>query len=283
MGHKSWAQIRDFKTTRLMSTAGTGVASILSTEAALLNPAASTFFEGSSFSYQSYRTTLQNEDDSRSELFPKSNRSQGLFMADHSGPVKGGVAYISQDENNFERSRMVLHGAAPMGPNTSVGVTYNYIQDSLPRSRRDRHKLHHQASIGMTQIIDQDTILGVVVQDPTRTTPGEERVIAGFQYSLAERFIIMGDAGGQFTQDISDKYVWSAAVQLNLFSDFFLRGGQFYNNIQKLKGNGWGAGWIGPRFGVEFAQMYSEQFDSGFYIQKDEKIVDTSLSAIIKF
>lgn len=286
MGQNSWAQIREFKTTRLMSTAGTGVASILSTEAAILNPAASTYFEGSSFSYQGYNTSLQNEAevrDTNGDTFPKSNRSQGLFMADHSGPVKGGVAYINQDENNFERSRYVLHGAAPMGNTTSLGVTYNYLQDTYPRTAKDRHKTHHQGSIGITHIVDEKTILGVVIQDFTRTTPGEERLLAGFQYTLAERFTIMGDYGAQYTKNFSEDYLWRAAIQMNIFSDFFLRGGQFFDNIQKLKGTGWGAGWIGPRFGVEFSQLYSEQFDSGFYVYEDEKLVDTALSAIIKF
>jgi hypothetical protein len=65
MGQKSWAQIREFQTTRLNSTAGAGVASVLSTEAALLNPASSTFFSGSNLSYQSYSTSLRHESDTR--------------------------------------------------------------------------------------------------------------------------------------------------------------------------------------------------------------------------
>lgn len=287
MGQSSWAQIREFRTTRLMSTGGTGVASILSTEAAILNPAASAFFEGSGFSYQGYNTSLQKESKDREAAgddFPNNNRSQGVFMADHSGPVKGGVAYITQDENNYERQRMVLHAAAPLeNKSTAIGFNYSYLQDTYPRTADDRHKVHHQASMGISQIVDEDTILGVVIQDFTRTTPGEERLIGGFQYTLADRFTIMADYGAQYTENFSKDYLWRASVQMNIFSDFFLRGGQFYDNIQKFKGTGWGAGWIGPRFGVEFSQLYSEQFDSGFYVYKGEKLVDTALSAIIKF
>jgi hypothetical protein len=285
-GHTAWAQIREFQTTRLMSTGGAGVASILSTEAAVLNPAASAFFDGSSFSYQSYKTVLKKPATQRDTLpdrFPKGNNSQGYFMADHSGPVKGGVAYLQQNENNFQRERMVLHAAAPMSDSSSMGVSYNYLQDIRPPGNKRRHQVHHQASVGITHIIDEDTILGLVIQDPTRTTPGEERLVAGFQYSLADRFMITGDAGAQYTKNFSKKYLWRGAVQLNIFSDFFLRAGQFYDNITKFKGTAWGASWIGPRFGVEFAQRYSEQFDSGSYVYKDERLVDTSLSAIIKF
>jgi hypothetical protein len=281
------SQIREFQTTRLMSSAGAGVASILSTEAAVLNPAASAFFEGSSFSYQGYRTSLDKKSevrDASSDDFPSKNNSQGLFMSDNSGPVKGGAAYISQDENSFERKRAVLHGAANLTPSTSLGVSYNFIEDKYPKSySNNRHQSHHQASFGMIHIIDEDTILGIVILDPTRTTPGEERVIAGFQYNLGDRFKFIGDVGAQYTKDVSDKYLWRGAIQMNIFSDFYVRVGQFYDNITHLKGMGWGASWMGPRFGLEFAQKYSEQFGSGFYVYEDEKLVDTSLSAIIIF
>lgn len=290
VGQTSWADnqkvIRDFQTTRLISTAGAGVASILSTEAAVLNPAASTFFEGSSFSYQSYKTSLDNENalrDNPANKFPSDNSNQGIFLADHSGPVKGGVAYLQQDENNFQRERMVLHGASAMGPNASLGVSYNFVQDVLPKQYKNRRQTHHMATIGTTHIIDEDTILGLVVLDPTRTIPGSERAIGGFQYNIADRFMVIGDFGVQYTEAVSEKYQWSAAVQLNVFSDFFFRAGQFYDNIRQFKGTGWGASWIGPRFGVEFAQKFSEQFGEDSYIYEEEKLVDTSLSAILKF
>lgn len=286
LGQSAYAQVREFQTSRLISTAGAGVASILSTEAAILNPAASAFFNGSSFSYQSYRTALQKKDDvtrnANNDQFPNNNRSQGFFLADHTGTLKGGVAYITQNENHYERERMVLHGAGPIGSATAIGVNYSYIRDFNPPSYKDRHQISHQTSIGITHIIDEDTILGAVVTDFTRTTPGEERAIAGFQYSLADRFMIIGDFGAQYTKDVSKKYLWRGAVQLNIFDDFFLRAGQFYDNIVHQKGTGWGIGWIGPRFGVEFAQKYATQFESG-YVYKDEKLVDTSLSAILKF
>lgn len=285
MGQSSWAQIRDFQTTRLMSTAGAGVASILSTEAAILNPAASAFFSGSSFSYQGYSTSLKDENDLRdaaNDHFPKTNRSQGAFLSDHSGTIKGGMAYLTQDENNYERERIVLHGAAPMGASSAMGVSYNYIQDTLPRSYNTRHEVHHQMSLGMTHFIDEKTVLGVVILDPTRTNSGDERLIGGFQYNVADRFMLIGDFGAQYTKAISEKYLWRAAVQLNVFSDFFLKVGQFYDNVTEFKGTGWGVSWMGPRLGVEFAQKYSDQIGDGSYLYKDESLVDTSLSAIIK-
>lgn len=286
MGQSSWAQIRDFQTTRLNSTAGAGVASILSTEAAILNPAASAFFDGSSMSYQSYSTSLQKESSLRKDEnddFAKHNRSTGYFIADHSGPLKGGVAFTQQDENHYERQRMIIHAAAPMGAKASMGVSYNYIQDKLPRSFSNRHRVNHAFSVGSSYIVDTKTVLGLVVVDPTRTLPGEERAIAGFQYTVADRFILIGDVGAQYSEDVMKKYLWRAAAQINIFSDFFLRGGRFYDNVRETKGTGWGASWIGPRLGIEFAQLITEHFGENGYLYQDEKLVDTSLSLLIKF
>lgn len=285
-GQKSWAQIRDFQTTRLNSTAGTGVASILSTEAAVLNPASSSFFEGSSLSYQSYSTSLRRDSAARKAAgddFAKRNKSQGIFLSDHSGPVKGGIAYFQQRENSFERERFNFHGSVPISPNASMGVRYSYFQDKLPNSYEKHHEVHHQAAIGSTYVLDEDTYLGLLIIDPTRNNAGDERALAGFQYDVADRVIILGDVGVQYTKNVKKKYLWRAAIQLNIFSDFFIRAGRFYDNITEFKGTGWGASWIGPRLGVEFAQKISDKFGETSYIYKNETLVDTSLSAILKF
>ena len=286
MGQSSWAQIREFQTTRLNSTAGAGVASVLSTEAAILNPASSVFFSGSSFSYQRYSTSLRKESDERDvagDDFPSQNKSQGFFMSDHDGPVKGGVAFIKQDENDFQRTQIVSHGASSLGDATALGFTYRYIQDSRPEKFRNRHEISHQLSMGMTHILDEKTIFGLILVDPTRTTKDEERAIAGIQYSFADKLTLITDAGTQYTKDAREKYLWRAAVQLQLFDDFFFRVGKFYDNIRESKGTGWGVGWIGPKLGIEFSQKISEQFGEDSYIYKNETLVDTSLSAIIKF
>jgi hypothetical protein len=280
------AHIREFQTTRLNSTAGAGVASILSTEAAILNPATSTFFEGNSASYQSYTTSLQHKNtlrETNNDSFAKQNRSQGLFLSDSSSGIKGGVAYLTQKENHFERDKVVLHGASALGPKSSLGVTYNFLQDTLPRGHKDRHQTSHQLSMGLLHIVDESTTVGLVITDPTRTTPGEERLLAGFQYQLASRFVIIGDVGAQYTKSFSENYLWRAALQINIFDDFFIRGGRFHENMTESKGTGWGVSWIGPRFGVEFAQKMTEYYGKKSYLYKDEKLVDTALSAIIKF
>jgi hypothetical protein len=283
----SWAQIREFQTTRLNSTAGAGVASVLSTEAAVLNPATAAFFEGSSFSYQRYTTSLRHESDDRvnqNDDFPGGNVSQGYFMADHSGPLKGGLSYLKQQENNYHRKQLVLHGAAPIGAATAFGVSYRYQEDNLAPKHGQRHHVNHQLYLGTVHIIDENTILGLTLIDPTRTTPGEERALFGFQYALASRVTLIADVGAQYSKAFNKQYLWRGAAQISLFDDFFLRAGRFYDNVRLLKGYGWGVGWLGPRLGIEFAQRYSDQFGrENSYVYYQESLVDTALSAIIKF
>lgn len=286
MGHSSWAQIRDFQTARLNSSAGAGVASILCTEAALLNPASCAFFSGSSLSYQSYSTSLRNESEERKNLnddFSSKNRSQGFFVSDNDGPLKGGFAYLSQRENNYERNQIAAHTAAPIGSNAAFGITYKYLTDTLPAEFNNRHRIRHFTALGMTYIIDKDSTIGLVLNDPTLTTSGEERLLAGFQYAVASRLTLMADLGTQFTQDVKEKHLWRASAQLQLFDDFFFRVGQFHDHIRGEKGHGWGASWIGPRLGIEFAQKISDQFRRVGYLYKDEGLIDTSLSVVIKF
>lgn len=259
---------------------------MLSTEAAILNPSSSAFFSGSSMSYHSNSTSLRHEHEDRTlnnDDFPGHNKSQGLFISDHDGPVKGGVAYITQDENDYERTHFITHGAAPIGEKTAMGFAYRYLQDVLPRPNSPRHQTHHQMSAGLTHIMDDSTIVGLMIVDPTRTTPGEERLIAGFQYSFGAKFTLIADVGTQYTKDVKQYYLWRGAIQFNLFDDFFLRAGKFYDNVRESKGTGWGVAWLGPRLGVEFAQKFSDQFGEYGYIYQDEGLVDTSISAVIKF
>jgi hypothetical protein len=286
MGQPCWAQIREFQTTRLNSTAGAGVASILSTEAAILNPASAAFFTDSNFSYHNTKTTLRHKSDEREtsgENFPNNNRSQGYFMTDQSGPVKGGLTYIKQNENSYERTLMALHTASTISEKASAGFSYRYIQDQNKKISSTRHRIRHQMTFGSLFILDTKTSLGLTFIDPTRAVPGAERVIGGIQYAVADKLTLIADFGTQYTKSFSKSYLWRGAVQLTLFNDFFVRAGNFYDNISEFKGTAWGISWIGPRLGLEFSQRFSDQFGQNTYLYKDEGLVDTSISAIIKF
>ena len=280
------AQIRDFQTTRLNSTAGAGVASVLSTEAAILNPASGAFFSGETASYQGYTTALRNKNQQRDTIpdkFSKHNTSTGAFLGDNSGIVKGGVAYIQQNENDYKRERIIFHAAAPIDAKSAMGLTYSYLTDRKPPNTPNRKDFSHQARIGTTHILSEKLSLGFLLIDPARAVDGEERFIGGIQYVLTDKLTLIADGGVRYTKAVKEENLWRAAIQVNVFKDFFVRGGRFYDNVTDFRGWGWGASWIGPRLGLEFAMKTSERFGKNTYIYDKETLVDTSLAAVIKF
>jgi hypothetical protein len=280
------AQIRDFQTTRLNSTAGAGVASVLSTEAAILNPASGAFFSGETASYQGYTTALRNKNQLRDTIpdkFSKHNTSTGAFVGDNSGTVKGGVAYVQQNENDYRRERIIFHAAAPIDAKSAMGLTYGFLSDRKPPQTSNRYDYSHQMRIGTLHVLSENLSLGFVLIDPARAVPGEERFIGGFQYVLTDKLTLIADGGVQYTKAVKEENLWRAAVQVNVFKDFFVRGGRFYDNVTEFRGWAWGASWIGPRLGLEFAMKTSERFGKNTYIYDKETLVDTSLAAVIKF
>ena len=178
---------------------------------------------------------------------------------------------------------MVFHAAAPVGADAAVGLSYNYIQDRLPKTYGDRSRVHHQMRLGSTFIVSDKTVVGLVMVDPTRTNPGDERILLGLQQGITESIMFIADVGSQYSKNVQEKSLWSVALQANVFSDFFLRAGRNYDNITKFRTTGWGISWIGPRLGLEFAQKFSDSFGSNTYIYKKESLVDTSISALVKF
>lgn len=282
MGQPSWAQIRDYQTTRLLSTSGAGVASVLTTEAAILNPSSSAFFSQNTASIQFYQPSLKDDAYQRENSFPK-NRSQGYFVSDNNGPVKGGLAYIKQKENYHERERISMHLASVIGKNSSFGLNYQYIQDTFPKNTSPRRDFSHLLNAGFTYVLSEDLILGLVARDLTRTIEGEEKAIVGFQYELTDKINLIFDYGFLYSKSYNKHFYWAAATQLTIFKDFYFRGGLFEDQITHFKGYSWGASWVGPRLGVEFAQKFSEQTSKGNYIYSGETIVDSSVSFFLNF
>lgn len=279
----SLAQIRDYQTTRLLSTSGTGVASILTTEASILNPASAAFFEENTAAIEHGKTSINNESASRTNKFSKNTVSQGYFVSDHKGPVKGGLSYTKQKENHFERERVSMHAASIVGKNGAFGLNYQYLQDTFPLSQKPRRDFSHVLNAGYSHILTNDLTLGVVARDLGRTLVNEEKMIAGLQYALSEKINLMFDYGFLYSQSFDKNFSWSSGIQLTMFKDLYLRGGLFEDQITDFKGYSWGASWVGPRLGMEIAQRFSQQTSKGKYIYSGEKLVDSNVSFFIRF
>src|SRR5690606_35849023 len=84
----AFSQIKDLTTTRLLSTGGAGVGSILMTEAALLNPASIAFFNSSNFYYERWNSSLNEKSEERVGDF-KDGQGENFIISDTSSQAKG--------------------------------------------------------------------------------------------------------------------------------------------------------------------------------------------------
>ncbi len=284
----AFAQPRPFQTARLQSTAGAGVASLLVNEAALLNPATLSFFTDTFASYQRTTTEVEKKNPERladGRRAAASQHSEGYFLFDNTGVLKGGFSFQRQSEDAFSRERMTVTLAGPVTPEVSLGVIYRHTTDSRPpRYSRHRHHISHPLVLGMSWVQSENFILGLVWEDPSRATPGESRAIAGLQYGLTDALLLIGDAGGDPTADFQDRHLWRGALQMNVFSDFFARAGYYEDKTVNLRGFAWGLSWTGPKLGIDFAMKDSRQIDDEKdYLYPKERVRDLSFAVSLQF
>ncbi|MBY0516102.1 MAG: hypothetical protein K2P81_04290 [Bacteriovoracaceae bacterium] len=281
------AQIRPYQTTRLLSTAGAGVASMLVSESAVLNPAPLAFFSNTFVSYQNTSVDLKSPSTNRTSDgrdFSDSSRHEGYFIFDNASALKGGFSYQYQRENGFVRKRGTVTMASQIAENMSFGVLYKYTQDKNPSWQNGGHKVSHPVTLGFSWIPMNQLILGLVWDDPGKAIKNESRVLGGVQYSLSEKLVFLGDAGVDPTKTYKDSQIWRAAIQFNAFADFFIRGGRFQDKAQNLEGTGWGASWTGPKLGIDFAMKNARQIRKEIsYLYPDERINEFSFSLNVQF
>lgn len=281
------AQVRTFQTTRLVSTSGAGVGSVLVNESAILNPASLAFFSGTYVSYQNTRSELRSENPQREvqgQSFSRSNRNEGYFIFDNSTPVKGGFSYQYQNENGIQRRRTTATLAAALGTSLTAGLLYKYTEDTGPIGSTKRHRVAHPLTLGLTWIAMPKLTLGVIWSDPGQAVPGESEAVLGSQFSITERLIVMFDAGSDPTRRYSDTMAWKGAVQYNPLGDLFLRLSRFSDKAQNLEGEAWGVSWTGPKLGLDFAVKTSHQLeDKSSFLFRREKMNEYSFAANLRF
>lgn len=274
-----FAQIREFQTTRLQSTSGAGVATILVNETSVLNPAPIVFVPVSGFYYQKGKSELDTPSEERTTNYPDGS-SQMYLLSDSTTKLKGTFSYQDHSENSYRRRRFTSSVANNSGKKTSYGILYRYTMDNY----KDEEITFHQGVFGFTHIHSDDLILGGVLVDPFLSNKRDALALIGFQYSLTSNFFLIVDGGANFNDDPEKNTVSRGAVQVNFFRDLYLRAGQFHDKNTNTKGSSWGISWIGPRLSLEYAYKTSEIIqDNSDDLYKDEQIIETSLSFALIF
>ena len=283
-----FANLHDFETTRLKSTAGTGVGSVLISESAVLNPAPLAFFNFSTLFVQ--RTTMDMTSESSQVGISDnefSDRSSGvnLIAADAKGKIKGAFSYLTQTEGNWNRKRLSAALARPVGPKSSLGLIFHHTEDVPEFKLKGEKQKSNQLVFGAMHAINSDMTLGVIITDPAKSVPGATKAIVGIQYVAKNIISIMFDGGADYTSDkISETLIYRGGLQVKFFADLFIRAGLSEDMGLKEKATGIGLGWSGPKLIIDLALKSTKATASNAPLLADGQTVkETSFSLTYRF
>ncbi len=281
----SFARLRDYETTRLKSTAGTGVGSVLMDESSILNPAGLAFYTMGSIYYQKGDTSITNNNPTE-PYRGYEPQSFGIIASDSSQGTGGSISYTKQDLGFESRKRISAALATPVTKNSAIGSTIRKTTDTVSPSGlgNDLYKERYtQFIFGITHAISDQFTLGLTAVDPLQKRAEDTRGLMGFQYTFEHIITVMGDMGADYTDDPSSTLQWRAALQIRAYNDFYVRFGTFNDKAWSERGNGAGIGWVGPKLVFEIAYKNTKIDERAELNQKGRSIKDTSFSLAYKF
>lgn len=249
--------LQKIETTRMKSTAGTGVGSILVDEATMLNPASISFFNLSAIYLQKSGsdTELFRPDEHRLNI---SSDYLGVVVSDTKGRLKGSGSFFRQKETEFVKKRFAGSLAHPIGKKSAFGTTFSHLRTERRYGPKNETKLN-QFTFGVTHAINKQFTLGLVAIDPFQKNPEDTMNIIGAQYVFKGFIVLMADMGTDYHSGLSKSMLYRGAMQIKIFKDFYLRAGYFRDRKKSEKGMGAGIGWVGPKLMLEAAIKNSEQ------------------------
>ncbi len=284
------SNILNFETTRLKSTAGAGVASVLMNEAVVLNPAPLALFQNGSFYFQ--RSSGQMNQFSPGpangpgnaplEASPSHKSKQfSTVVADAKSKLKGAFGYTRQTYSHHRRQQLMAAFAHPAGKKSSVGINYQRIKEH----RGDHQDRYGQANIGVMHALNEQFTMGMVFVDPMRRRKGETRGLLGGQYVYQDMVSFILDIGADYNHPLDKTFLWRGAIQFKLLDDFYLRLGAFDDKGKREEGTGVGLGWIGPRLVFDFALKNTgvQLATDGTLSQNTTEIRETSFGLAYRF
>ena len=279
----TFARIKDLETTRLQSSAGAGVGSILLIEPIVLNPAPMAFFDKSAIYYQHSKGKIDSESELRQTANTKYSEGKSHFfsLVDTSNATKGAFAYQHQEEFQSKRKRYIGNMATVVSGDSAIGLNYRYTKDEIWDGREKNTEKYHQAALGVSHILSEQASMGLVIYDLGKAKATRDtKTFLGMQYMISPRLYLLGDFGVNYRDNISSTAIWKAAVQVNFLASLFFRGGVYNDKSENIKGIGLGASWIGPKLAIDIAMKTSNPItDKGnTLLYNGEMVTDTSLS-----
>lgn len=264
-------------TTRLKSTAGTGVGTLLMDEATFLNPASISFFQVSSFYIQKAGADLSSTND---QPLSAASEDELVFVAsDAKGPVDGSISYARMKDKDGKSTRLAASMSSPIGERSALGFNYA-LTDRDGGVRAGKSK---QITAGVTHALSSEFTLGLVAQDLLGEEEIERRAIVGAQYVYKDFIAVMFDAGADWEREMEESSLIRAAIQLKVFQDFYMRFGAQEDRGLRQKSTGVGIGWVQPRLVLEAALARTEYGAIDEIGQLDLEAKETSFSLSYRF
>lgn len=273
-------RIPRFETTRMKSTGGAGVASLLMDEATFLNPATIAYYEQSSVFFQRSGVETKQTRSTTTEEF----NSMSIIASDAKGVTGGSLSYNKVEYRGQEVQKLSSAFGRPIGKKSSFGVNLSYSKEKLLNQDNILvEEDYKQVTFGVAHAVSESVTMGVVVYDPFKEKVNETLAVTGLQYVYKGFISLMFDVGADYNRNLSDTLVWRAATQLKVFDDFFLRFGTFDDKGRKEKGNGAGIGWIQPKLVLELAVQNLDVLEDELLNQQGEEVKETSFSLSYRF
>lgn len=275
-------KIPEFETTRLKSTAGTGVGSVLMDEATILNPAPLAFFNVGSFYLQKSGADSTLGDGESKSLGESDTVS--FIASDSKGRVNGSISYTKKTHRFSDRKRWGVSFSSPVGDKSALGVSYRITTDNLSENGISySEEKYKQTVFGVTHALTSDFTMGLVFVDPFKAKPEDTQALIGFQYLYKDFISLMFDSGADYNQPLSETILYRGAIQAKIFKDFYLRAGTFNDKGKASKGSGAGVGWVQPRLVLDFGIKNTKLLEDEKLAQTSEEIKETSFSLSYRF
>jgi len=241
----SFARFNPVETSRLKSTAGSGVGSILLEESAFLNPASASFFNATSIF--AVKTTGETSDKSATRY--AENKELGFVLADSNPNLSGTLSYFKSKNYFGEQKFLGVSMAGTVDQTSALGFSVRKIsQSELAKSSE-----FYTTNFGVTHVIDEFTSFGVLLVDAFKSKSNESKTYFGIQKALLDSISANIDLGVNHTKDqISKTFIYKTALQVRVLNDFYLRAGIFKDNEYDESGSGFGISWIQPKLAIEF-------------------------------
>lgn len=271
--------IPEFQTTRLQSTAGAGVASLLMDEATVLNPAPVSLFKNGSLYYSRNMSDSTRTQDSEAI----ENRTNAFIVSDTSSIIKGSFRYLDQTYRDSSRKEYALAAGSPIGKSSSMGISYIRGEEEFVTNDQIVEFEYNVMNIGFLHALNEKFTMGLLVTDPLEEIENNTKAIVGLQYVFKDFLAIMLDSGADYRENLSDTILWRAAAQFKVYQDFYVRAGTFNDKGSSSRGNGAGIAWMGPKVVAELA-LKNTKFEENVDIALvDEELRELSFSFAYKF